>query len=244
MKNETVSVRMATQGQIGEVHTTLIQGVPDLTFEQAKTIIDDKSVLTNAVAAMFTKLFPSPKSTDAQLAEWLTLYADLGITLESGIVIPNRVSGFDRLIVAANGLGKSAMNRVYDGCAKKFPCSKYADDLDLAVPNNDRHPRNGSYAVWVRDRQEADEELKNLSANQLKEQNVKGVTLLERLLYELKYHKETGRHLDIKNWTLCSGSRYSDGSVPDVDWGDGRLEVVWSYAAVRDPSLRSRAVSL
>jgi len=39
----------------------------------------------------------------------------------------------------------------------------------------------------VRDRQEADEENKNLSANQLKEQQFQGMTLMERLLYELIY---------------------------------------------------------
>jgi hypothetical protein len=37
--------------------------------------------------------------------------------------------------------------------------------------------------------------------------NIRGHYLLERLLYELKYFAETGKHLDIDNLTLCSGSR-------------------------------------
>jgi hypothetical protein len=45
---------------------------------------------------------------------------------------------------------------------------------------------------------------------------MKGITLRERLLMEILYFKETGKHLDIIGWTICSGSRYSDGDVPGV----------------------------
>ncbi|KKT39089.1 MAG: hypothetical protein UW28_C0040G0008, partial [Parcubacteria group bacterium GW2011_GWA2_44_13] len=61
-------------------------------------------------------------------------------------------------------------------------------------------------------------------------------------LYEAKYFKETGKHLDISNWTLCSGSRYSDGGVPCVRWDSHYSEMGVDGA---DPSgayggLRSR----
>ncbi len=65
---------------------------------------------------------------------------------------------------------------------------------------------------------EADEELKNKSANMLAEAGIKGETLPERLLHELKYFTDTGKHLDVKNTTLCSGSRDPYGVVPLVDW--------------------------
>ena len=133
------------------------------------------------------------------------------------------------------------LNQVYDVCAKHFPCWRYADDLDRAVPNNDRDSANGTYVVWFRDRQEADEELKNLSADQLAEKKISGITLLERLLYELKYWDETGKHLDMSNWTLCTGSRYAGGNVPSVDWSGDGFRVGWYYADSHDVNLRSRA---
>lgn len=56
-----------------------------------------------------------------------------------------------------------------------------------------------------------------------------GITLRERLLMEIQYFKETGSHLDIKGWTICSGSRYSDGRVPSVCFhpSTGEVRVNW-----------------
>ncbi|KKT39348.1 MAG: hypothetical protein UW28_C0036G0014, partial [Parcubacteria group bacterium GW2011_GWA2_44_13] len=61
-------------------------------------------------------------------------------------------------------------------------------------------------------------------------------------LYEAKYFKETGKHLDISNWTLCSGSRYSDGGVPVVGWyGDySGMHVGRAFPSGASGSLRSR----
>lgn len=72
--------------------------------------------------------------------------------------------------------------------------------------------------------------------------DLKGITLRERLLLEIAYFKETGDHLDINNWTLCSGSRSSDGSVPYVRWypDDGEVRVYWYCSGDRYSRLRSR----
>ncbi len=85
---------------------------------------------------------------------------------------------------------------------------------------------------------------RNLSADQLAEYKNLGITLLERLIYELLYFSETGGHLDITNWTICSGSRYSDGNVPYVNW-DGKSReffVAWCRADVRSEYGRARGV--
>lgn len=176
------------------------------------------------------------------LKQWEALYQEeFGETHDfSGVKIPEKKEGFNRLIVIAKGM---TLNRVYDACAKKFPCWRYTDNLDKAVPTNDRTPTE-HYAIWVRDQQEADEELKNLSADDLAEQKITGVTLLERMLLELKYFRETGKHLDIKNVTLCSGSRDADGDVPYANWHGGWFKVRWDCRGCRSPRLRSRAVSL
>jgi len=181
------------------------------------------------------------KSVQAQCNAWERFYRksfDLRVDFSS-VPIPPKPEGFDRLIVVARGL---TLNQVYDVLAKHFPCWRYAEDLDKAIPNNDRYPNTGAYAIWVRDRVEADEENKNLSANDLASQNHKGITLLERMIYEFKCFDETGQHLDTQNWTLCSGSRFSGGGVPGAYWHDGRFEVGWYCPDDSSDRLRSRSV--
>jgi len=180
-----------------------------------------------------------------QLASWAVLYNELGVEFDSTKVkMPVHREGFDRLIVIPKGM---TAQKAFKLCLARFAgkCWKYTDaSLDEAVPTNDRTAKDGSYAIWIRDCQEADEELRSKSANDLSEEGIKGITLCERLLFEIKYHAETGKHLDIKNWTLCSGSRYSDGRVPLVDWDCDKLFVYWCIVSRRNPDLRSRAVSL
>ncbi|MCR4334708.1 MAG: hypothetical protein NUV47_03220 [Patescibacteria group bacterium] len=186
---------------------------------------------------------PEQFSTESQLQSWTLFYREeFNQTLDFSVIqIPEKREGFNRLIIVPKGM---TMNRAYKACEKHFPCWRYNNDLDTAVPTNDRTPSE-SYAIWVRDRVEADEELKKLSANDLVEQKVGGITLLERILLELKYFRETGKHLDIKNVTLCSGSRDADGSVPDAFWLGGEFGVRWGYCDFRGSDLRSReAVSL
>ena len=57
-----------------------------------------------------------------------------------------------------------------------------------------------------------------------------------------QYFFETGKHLDFSNITLCSGSRDSDGNVPDVYWDDGKLCVDWDDPQDASSDLRARAV--
>lgn len=176
-----------------------------------------------------------------ELSQWQVFYQQyLHIACDfSRVKIPERQPGFDRLIVVANGL---TLNRVYHACAENFPCRRCVKDLDKAVTHNDRSPQNGSYAVWARDRREADEESRGLSANQLRGQGHKGIILFERALYELKYWDETREHLDQQNATLCSGSRSADGLVPRVGWHDREFRVRWSYPDYARGFLRSRSV--
>jgi hypothetical protein len=183
------------------------------------------------------------RTADEQIVGMQAMYKMLGWELTvSGLSVPERREGFDRLLVVGDTLTN---NRGYDACEASFPSWRYSNDLDSAVPTNDRDPKNGAYAVWFRDRIEADKELRDLSADMLKGRDIKGITLLERLLFEPVYFMETGKHLDIQNRTLCSGSRDSGGRVPSARWGGGRFGVGWDYRVSQVPGLRSReAVSL
>lgn len=176
---------------------------------------------------------------DSQLVSWQDLYLEHGIKVDiANLKIPAPQPGFTRLILVPEGL---TPNKAVALLRKKMRVWKYTDNLDTITSVRDTKK---TYVIWVRDRVEADEELQNKSADDLKRDGVNCVTLIERLLYELKFFTETGKHLDEKNWTLCAGSRDPDGSVPCVIWFPdcGKVRVRWFCAGDRYGSLRSRAV--
>lgn len=186
--------------------------------------------------------FTASMNLDSQLKRWQDLYKDLfGIRIDfEPIKIPEQKKGFNRLIVVPKGI---TMNKVVEVCRKKFDMHLVTEDLDKEVTRNDRVPTQ-TYAIWVQDNIEVDPEFHDKSANQLKEENHQGITLLERLLYELVYFTETGKHLDVKKVTLCAGSRRSGGGVPGVSWSPDyrKVYVGCCRPGGRDPDLRSRAV--
>lgn len=130
-------------------------------------------------------------------------------------------------------------------CKKKFSMW-ISGFIDLKSITSER---KGNYTVYFKDVQEADEENKNKSVNDLKERGhkgitLKGITLEERLALELVYFEKHGKHLDEDNTTLCSGSQHSDGDVPGVGWYRyyRGLEVQCWHAWDRHSNLRSRSV--
>jgi hypothetical protein len=194
------------------------------------------------------RFFPEQYSPDVlnDISVWQFFYkAFFGMDVDfSNVRIPERRLGFDRLLIIAKGL---TPNQVYKACKRNFPCFKYTEDLDVTIKHNDRVPTD-HYAIWVRDRQEADEELKNLSANQIRERRINTETLTERFIHGFKYWSETKKHLDERNITLCAGSRSQHGNVLSVEWFRGKLFVDW-YNPVdlcnsdrSDRNLRSREV--
>lgn len=224
---------------IGDVPGSVLGMIADLTHKL------QHGVITPAQFARFLKKenpFSTPASVEEWVADWRDFYrAAFGLECGfSGVAIPERREGFDRLIIVAGGM---TAERVYQKCKQEFPCWKYTDrSLDDAVPANERDPKNGAYAIWVRDVVEADEEHASKSAIEIEKQRMTTETLLERLLHELKFYRETGKHLDINTWTLCSDSRGSDGGVPNVVWSGGKLEVDWCLPDDASGGLRAREV--
>ena len=238
------TVRPATPDQRKEVLASVIQQVilqfpDDLSFVRAQQLIGRKKQVGEGIA----RILRGGENPVEVITEWQDFYKQLGIEVDlSGVVVPDYQDGFSRVLVIPQGL---TLNRVWAVCRERFASKCWSwcgDDLDVNVPTNDR-VSTASYAIRVRDRVEADEELKNLSANDLKKKKIAGITLLERLIYELKYFSETGKHLDLVNWTLCTGSRDSGGHVPYVDWrSDDKLRVYWYGPGNSDDDLRARAV--
>jgi hypothetical protein len=141
---------------------------------------------------------------------------------------------FSRVIRMRKG---STAKTLIAECKQLFPVH-----LKLNLDITSDRDTTEDYEICVRERVEADEELKNRSANDLKSEGIPGITLEERLQLELDYFKETGGHLDTQNITLCSGSRNALGGVPRVDWYNGRLCVLWCHPDTRNDDLRSRQV--
>jgi hypothetical protein len=238
-QTQTPSIELVTEDQLEKLKSTARdlarkRKIPAKTFQRFLGHKDLISCLTGLI----DELGYDPTN---KIEFWQRLYQklfDLDVDF-SELVLPDHKTGFDRLIVVAEGL---TAQHVYDVMTKHFKCWKYADQsLDEAVPSHDRLTIK-AYAIWVRDRIEADEELKNLSAQELAGLQTKTETLLERLLHEMAYWSETGKHLDIQNVTLCSGSRLSGGSVPGCYWCSGQSEVGWCNPSSRDDILRAREV--
>jgi hypothetical protein len=164
-------------------------------------------------------------------AEWQNFWKDqFGWNVDFSMVIipPKPEIGSWRLLIIPKGMTN---NKMFARMGQLFKCWKYMDNLDVAVPpkKNARTTEN-HYAVWVHDGAEPDEEFLGKSVREVDSDMKIGMTLLERMTLELKYFVETGKHLDIKGGTRCSGSRYSGGGVPDVSWNpnDGTVFVYWS----------------
>ena len=215
MKTDNAQKQM-TAGQQRELYIRVLAALPlEMPWKIAQRWIQNPKDLTQALSGI---LLP-------RLWDWQTFfqkYFSMELDL-SDLKTPLKQEGFDRLIIVPKGM---TPNRIYEACAKHFPCWKWTEDLNETVAHNDREPKE-TYAIWVRNRKEADEENKNISAEQAKEQKIQGITLDERLMFELKYWDETGEHLDVENLTICSGSRFSAGHVPRVGWDDGELSVRW-----------------
>lgn len=234
------TVRRMTPDQFKELVAGVVTQIPsDLTYDRAKQLIGRKGWIGEEIARV---LRGSELPTEV-IAEWQNFWKKYDIEVDlSGLILPEYEKGHDRPLVIPKGLTLNQLWAIYRRVFNGKIWSAYGDDLDSSVPTNDRVPTE-SYAIRIRERVEADEELKNLSANDLKKKKITGITLLERLVYGLKYFDETGNHLDRENWTLCSGSRGSGGGVPRVRLrSDGGVGVLWFDSDHRYGDLRARSV--
>jgi hypothetical protein len=157
--------------------------------------------------------------------------------------ISEKPKGDYRLLIIKQDL---TLEAVFQKCKELFNAWKFTDKpLDDVVTQNSRTP-NTHYAIWVRNGVEPDPEYLGKSTKDADPDMKIGITLLERLILEIKHYEETKQHLDIKRVTLCTGSRYADGYVPCVYWSSdySELLVSWHYLGYCNPwfGLR-RAVS-
>ena len=232
MKTGTVQ-KPLTDGEILEFGATVMQQLGrGIDPDKARYYIGKKSQLGRDLRKLGIHKMP-----EFDIAAWKVFYTKhFGLVVDlSSLHVSAKPAYPCRAVVIVPGLTN---NQVFDACTKAFKTWPYDNDLntvrDIVV-----RPQ-GPYAVWVRDVVEADDDMQNKSANDIAEAGTNTLTLKERLVLELAYFDETGKHLDISNWTLCAGSRNSDGNVPYVHWIVYKLYVDWTYVADCSPGLRAR----
>ena len=230
-----------TAGQAGEVLSPITEVVLGMSSTDAQYWIGNKKKLSKEIRKILVR------SNDNEyfdlLLDWQNFYKKLfGTDYNfSNIRIPEKSEGNWRLLIIAD----ITLETLYAKCKELFPCWRWTnDDFDKIVAENERTAKDGSYAIWAKDEVEADENLKNKSANDIKAIKLNTETFAERFVHELKFFQETGKHLDIKNITLCAGSRYSDGNVPSVRWHGSfsEMSVDWYDPGVAHGHLGSREV--
>ncbi len=120
----------------------------------------------------------------------------------------------------------------------KFKVSLYNDCLIAEDTFKDeRTAEDGDYFIFFDRNIEACDEFPDSSALDMWFEFAETITFLERLLLEVLYFNETGKHLDNHSETICCGSRdvpedyiapsgmFSDGGyVPIVGWSSSRQE--------------------
>lgn len=185
------------------------------------------------------KQFQKSDNVTDLATEWEDFYRDIGIDCDlSQVVIPDDPGGFSRVLIV---VAEVTPQWIYDKSNALFPCWKWTDGNLDEIIISERIAKDRPYAIRVHDRVEADEELKNHSAYDIKDQMVYE-TFEERMVHELKFFKEKGEHLDRLNITLCAGSCYSFGYVPRVRWYEGKLLVSRYRFDDRDDLVRPRVV--
>ena len=234
--------------EVGEFFASLAQQVPAELFdhpEQVRRYLRRTSELGKVLRQVLLEKVEA-LDLDHHLALWQRVYWEIcGIEPRlQDIRLPDDPGGFGWPIVATPEV---PLNSFWQGLQQKFPCWCYGSGNDLEAlldwQRQQRSYKDGAYCVRVRDRVEADEEMRNLSANQLAERGEQVNTLDERTRLEGFYWiLSSGHHLDVWNQTLCAGSRDGDGVVPHVYWKAGRLRVDWYPPGYADGDLRARQV--
>ena len=241
MKNGTDS-QNSSFGQLGALAGFIVDFLATiLNFSQVEYWLSHKTELKKKLREVFsiTDEFYEIRQ------EWQKFYkTNFNWDVDfSQVIIPSKPDGKWRLLFIPKGMN---LNLSFSICEKLFKSWRYTEDLNKAVTKNIRNT-DSHYVVWVRDEVEPDQEFLGKSTNQANPDMKIGITLLERIIFEIKYFTETGNHLDIKGLTYCSGSRDADGVVPSAGLDDyGGFCMVWDLLADYDSryGIRSAVFSL
>ena len=239
MKSENVQNGLMSLKQLLELVSAITKAIPtDMSIGVAQGIIGNPNLKKIMRAALMP---PMDEEIVLAIAQWQTFYSEkFGMRLEfTGIKIPKKPEGDWRLLLVVVDL----IEQLYKKCKELFSCFidpsiKLGDVFEETCCNSNEIV----YAVWVKDVQEADEDLQNLSAADITSKGILTENLSERLLHELKYFEETGKHLDEENVTICTSPKLSDGNVMTVAWDLNTLRIETIPFKMASDIMRARQV--
>lgn len=241
-KHENAREEVLSPGQMKELCFLAGQAVPStFTFEQANLLLGEKK--REAVRAIRVALFQAlgdqnpfrfaiPLDCLEDILGWQKFYHDLfGIKTDFIFRMPKKRKGAGRLVVVFPGI--TAWD-IWLKCQEMFPCatSRLNDNIRWSLENvkSERVAKDGGYGVWLIGNMECkkfEDFIRSFSAtadvDQKHEEAVLGgITLEERLLCQLKYFKDNGRHSSKNIFPeTCLGSRFFGGSTPAVGFLEG-----------------------
>ncbi len=232
---QTITPAPLTAGETWDFAAALMQQAPrDLDPSKVRHYLANKRELGADLRSVLGQ--PLPAFDTSVWQKFFKKY--FGRTFDlSNLHIPAKPAYLCWAIVVPQGL---TSNDVFDACTKVFNGKTWRYESDLNTIRDIVKLPDSPYVVWVSAVVEADEKLKNKSAEDIEKEGINTLTLKERMMLELVYFDETGNHLDINNWTLCAGSRDSDGDVPVCRWSDDGFYVYWYGPGSACPGLRSR----
>lgn len=234
LNHEKVQDAPLTAGEIFEFASAVVEQLPrDLDPAKVRWYNEKKGRIGKEIRPLFARPMPA-----FDIAWWEGFYQKhFGLALDHSMLhVPAKPEYACRPVLVVPQINN---NQVFDACTKAFKGKawRYEDDLNTVTDIVERP--QGPYVVWVHDTVEADADMANKSAEDIAAAGTNTMTLRERMVLELAYFDETGKHLDIENVTLCAGSRYRGGRVPHAHWL-GEFGVGWCHPRRRYPSLRAR----
>jgi hypothetical protein len=186
------------------------------------------------------------------IIDWAKVYEVLGMSAEYAEFVRANAAAFGSehptfwVVPVLKGVTYSKVLAVLEGLMG-IKIEYRGDPVDITKNNRDPN-EGGSYIVSFVASVEADSSFKDFPFSALDERGVKGITVLERLILELGYFLATGEHLDRENFTVCNGSRFSNGAIPAIKWFGARIQklsIGWVYISSQSSIYRVRvAVSV
>jgi hypothetical protein len=223
---------------LGDAVTFITKLFFSLNEQQLRWLASHKKQLFNALRSAILTLVGNVHHE--LLSEWERFYKEVWeIEVDfSSLFVPASREGFNGFVVMFQGM---TPNRIFAKWKERFGCWRYTEDLDSNIQDPPRSVH--SYAIWCRDRVEADEEHKNKSANDCQRKGLNIMNAQERMMLELFYNWKTGKHLDTNTLTLTS-SRTRGGDAVGVRWDAHDSEVYVNYCSPvdRGDGWRSREV--
>ncbi len=179
-------------------------------------------------------------TTPNPCAEWEKFYQEMfGLKADlSKVQVPSASGGLDFLQCMFGGL---SYGQIHDK-EKEFYKSKGYGIMDwdnnwvtLIKFTLEERLTTKNYAIRHSGLAEAEATYAGKSANWIAQNKIKTMTRKEQMIFALYYYWKNNARIDVEQITYCTGSRYTNGGVPYVNWFGDNLSSNWiDPSAARD----------